>query len=81
VDQIIRIAHSLDMEIIAEGVEQPYQAAYLKAHGVHYAQGWFFGRPMPAAKFQNFVRTKNYDVSGRTVPLHPPGEPSEVPGA
>jgi sensor c-di-GMP phosphodiesterase-like protein len=78
VDQIIRIANSLDMEIIAEGVEQPYQAAYLKAHGVHYAQGWFFGRPMPAHKFQNFVRTKNYSVSGHTVRLNPAPHPSEA---
>ncbi len=59
VDQIIRIANSLDMEIIAEGVEQPYQAAYLKAHGVHFAQGWHFGRPMPAAKFQEFAQARN----------------------
>ena len=59
VDQIIRIANSLRMEIIAEGVEQPFQAAYLKAHGVHYAQGWFFGRPMPLAKFEEFIRQRN----------------------
>ncbi len=78
VDQIIRIANSLDMEIIAEGVEQPYQAAYLKAHGVHYAQGWFFGRPMPAAKFQHFVRTKNYGDGGKTRILSPSPEPSGV---
>jgi len=78
VDQIIRIANSLGMELIAEGVEQPYQAAYLKAHGVHYAQGWFFGRPMPSAKFQHFVRTKNYGIGGETVRLNPPAEPSNV---
>jgi sensor c-di-GMP phosphodiesterase-like protein len=59
VDQIIRIANSLGFEIIAEGVEQPFQAQYLKTQGVQYAQGWFFGRPMPAAKFQEFVETRN----------------------
>lgn len=59
VDQIIRIAKQLDMEIIAEGVEQNYQAAYLRAHGVRHAQGWFFGRPMPIEKFEEFVRGRN----------------------
>jgi len=78
VDQVIRIANLLDMEIIAEGVEQPYQAEYLKAHGVHFAQGWFFGRPMPAAKFEHFVRTKNHVSSGRTVRINPPTQTSEV---
>jgi sensor c-di-GMP phosphodiesterase-like protein len=59
VDQIIRIGRSLDMEIVAEGVEQPYQAAYLRTQGVELAQGWFFARPMPARKFEDFVRQRN----------------------
>ncbi|MGH8048138.1 MAG: EAL domain-containing protein [Chthoniobacterales bacterium] len=63
VDQIIRIANSLDMKIIAEGVEQPFQAAYLKAHGVQYAQGWFFARPLSADQFREFVRTRNMPVA------------------
>jgi sensor c-di-GMP phosphodiesterase-like protein len=59
VDQIIRIGKSLGMQIIAEGVEQPYQAAYLRAQGVDLAQGWYFARPMPARKFEEFVRQRN----------------------
>jgi sensor c-di-GMP phosphodiesterase-like protein len=69
VDQIIRIAKSLGMDIIAEGVEQAFQADYLKAHGVHLAQGWHFGRPMPAHKFQEFVRQRNYAGIDTPVPL------------
>ncbi len=63
VDKIIEIGNALGMEIVAEGVEQPFQAAYLKARGVHYAQGWFFGRPMPLAKFEEFIRQRNADDS------------------
>jgi sensor c-di-GMP phosphodiesterase-like protein len=68
VDQIIRIGKSLDMEIIAEGVEQPYQAAYLRAQGVELAQGWFFARPMPARKFEEFVRQRNMGNSSPPSP-------------
>ncbi len=71
VDQIIRIAKSLGMDIIAEGVEQPFQAEYLKAHGVHLAQGWHFGRPMPAHKFQEFVFQRNHALPSDT--------PSRIP--
>jgi len=59
VDQIIKIAKSLHMEIIAEGVEHAFQATYLRKHGVEYAQGWHFGRPMSAERFTEFVAAKN----------------------
>jgi sensor c-di-GMP phosphodiesterase-like protein len=64
VDQIIRISRSLEMEIIAEGVEHDFQAEYLRAHGVEYAQGWFFARPLPAPEFRKIVREKNSAPGG-----------------
>jgi sensor c-di-GMP phosphodiesterase-like protein len=73
VDQIIRIGRSLDMEIVAEGVEQPYQAAYLRAQGVELAQGWFFARPMPARKFEDFVKVRNAATA-----MSAPAEPAKA---
>ena len=43
---VISIGHNLDMEIIAEGVEQSAQAAILETHGCDQLQGYYFGMPM-----------------------------------
>jgi len=44
---VISMAQHLGIEVIAEGVEQESQAAYLLAHGVLYAQGWLYAGAMP----------------------------------
>jgi diguanylate cyclase (GGDEF)-like protein/PAS domain S-box-containing protein len=44
---IIRMAHSLHMEVIAEGVESPEQLAYLAQHHCDEIQGFHFSRPLP----------------------------------
>lgn len=46
VTAIIRIAHALRLELVAEGVESKQQANLLKVQGCTIAQGYFFGKPM-----------------------------------
>ena len=45
----IGLAHELGMEVVAEGVETPGQRDFLISAGCRLAQGYFFGKPMPAA--------------------------------
>lgn len=44
---IIQLAHSLGMEVIAEGVEKDKQVEILKSANCQKAQGYFFSRPVP----------------------------------
>ena len=48
---IVTLGHSLDLEIIAEGVETSDQLAFLRAEGCDGVQGYYFGRPMPSKDF------------------------------
>lgn len=59
VDHIISIAHTMNFEVIAEGIEYAYQQNYLKDSGVKYGQGWYFSKPLPWESFLSFVAEAN----------------------
>jgi EAL domain-containing protein (putative c-di-GMP-specific phosphodiesterase class I) len=41
----IALAHSLDMDVVTEGIENAEVRAILMEMGCSYGQGWYFGRP------------------------------------
>ncbi|MDQ5941404.1 MAG: hypothetical protein QG572_217 [Pseudomonadota bacterium] len=52
VEAIIKLAGSLQLEIIAEGVETEEQRQFLLSKGCRAMQGYHFSRPVPAAEFE-----------------------------
>ncbi|AEJ02591.1 diguanylate cyclase/phosphodiesterase with PAS/PAC sensor(s) [Nitrosomonas sp. Is79A3] len=56
----IGMAHSLGIEVIAEGVETAAQLAFLNERGCDLFQGFYFCKPVPASEIVNLLRTKEH---------------------
>ncbi|MGK5026378.1 EAL domain-containing protein [Janthinobacterium sp. RB2R34] len=52
---IISMAHSMKLQVIAEGVENDAQLAYLRRHGCDEMQGYYFSRPVPQDEFEQML--------------------------
>ncbi|WP_040196517.1 EAL domain-containing protein [Candidatus Soleaferrea massiliensis] len=48
---VVSMAHALDMEVVAEGVEHGYQVDCLKELECEYIQGYYYAKPQPAEEF------------------------------
>jgi len=53
---IINMAHSLKLNVVAEGVEKEAQLAYLHRHNCDEMQGYYFSRPLPEEEFEAMLR-------------------------
>jgi diguanylate cyclase (GGDEF)-like protein/PAS domain S-box-containing protein len=53
---IIAMAHSLRLEVVAEGVETPAQLAFLRARGCEYVQGYLISKPVSAEEFAALLK-------------------------
>ena len=55
---IIGLAHSLGIQVVAEGVETSAQLSFLTAQQCDAMQGYYFSKPLPAAAFAQLVRER-----------------------
>ena len=53
---VIKMAKSLDMLVIAEGVEEEKQVKMLKRLGCDYIQGYYFAKPMPKKDYVKLLQ-------------------------
>lgn len=60
---IIAMGKTLNLNVIAEGVEQGYQMEYLKERGCEFYQGYYFSKPIPEKAFFELLK-KNHASLG-----------------
>ncbi|EBX5205524.1 EAL domain-containing protein, partial [Salmonella enterica subsp. enterica serovar Typhimurium] len=54
-DIIIALGQRLNIELVAEGVENQTQAQHLRQHGVQMLQGYLYAKPMPISEFPQWL--------------------------
>ncbi|MDQ2100624.1 MAG: EAL domain-containing protein [Tychonema bourrellyi B0820] len=54
---IIQMAHSMNMKVVAEGVEDERELAFLCEHGCDEIQGYFFSKALPRADFEELLKS------------------------
>ncbi|MBI2380547.1 MAG: EAL domain-containing protein [Gammaproteobacteria bacterium] len=62
---IITLAHTLNLRVVAEGVENLNQLEFLKARGCDEIQGYYFSRPLDAEACEEFLR--RHGAAGKTA--------------
>ncbi|RKP47067.1 putative bifunctional diguanylate cyclase/phosphodiesterase [Pararobbsia silviterrae] len=73
VSAIIALAHALEMDVVAEGVETPSQLDRLNTLFCDELQGFLLGKPMPGEAFGALLRTYEGDIA------EPPDVPTSEP--
>ncbi|MDD2759702.1 MAG: EAL domain-containing protein [Methylomonas sp.] len=69
---LVGMAHSLNLAVIAEGVETEGQLGFLRGVGCEAIQGYFFSRPLPASEFSALLREE------RRIPPRQIDKPEQV---
>ncbi|WNV75386.1 EAL domain-containing protein [Geodermatophilus sp. DSM 44513] len=76
---IVALGRTLDMDLVAEGIESGAELAALEALGVRYGQGYHLGRPAPAATGQPADRRhpSSPGAALRVAPVPRSGDPAD----
>ncbi|WP_052446792.1 EAL domain-containing protein [Candidatus Soleaferrea massiliensis] len=68
---IVRMAHSIKLPVIAEGVETYQHAEYLKSISCFFMQGHYFSKPLPVEEFEKLLIEKYDDTHKGKCRFHP----------
>ncbi|MHC5349940.1 putative bifunctional diguanylate cyclase/phosphodiesterase [Metapseudomonas furukawaii] len=71
VQAIIGMAHTLHLQVVAEGVESREQLDFLKSHGCDFIQGYLISRPQRLDGITDFLRQQQGSVASNVLPLRP----------
>ncbi len=82
VEAICAMAHKLNKEVVAEGVETAYQRDFLRRLGADTAQGYFYAKPMMPAQAEELLKrvttvTAEAIAAARASAIRPPRTPRD----
>jgi len=60
---IITMAHSLEIQVVSEGIETEEQLAFLRSHQCDKVQGYLFSKPVPADEFVKLLKKKDLTIA------------------
>ena len=55
IEAVVKLAHSLGLPVIAEGVETERESNFLQLAGCHMVQGYLYGKPMTVEAFEELL--------------------------
>lgn len=64
-NDVINMAHRLNLKVVAEGVETREQMRRLQAVGCDFVQGYFLAKPMPIAEFESLLTVQRVRTFSR----------------
>ena len=68
VQAAIRMAHDMDLFLVAEGVETETQLVEMGAQGVDFIQGYYFSKPIPSYAFIDYLKAFNQGECSASAP-------------
>jgi EAL domain-containing protein (putative c-di-GMP-specific phosphodiesterase class I) len=73
---VIAMAHRLNLEVVAEGIETPAQLKFLVEHRCEYGQGYHFSKPVTFDAVLDLIQENRANTAPSDTPSIPPPPPS-----
>ncbi|MFZ7133408.1 MAG: EAL domain-containing protein [Eubacteriales bacterium] len=55
---VIKLAHDINLKVIAEGIETKEQFDFLKSQGCDWGQGYWLNKPLDHSSMTDYIRSK-----------------------